>query len=70
MYKRQAKDKVPVQTYESFEHDARYSDNIVENAYGDEIVNFFGVLDGTQQPRWSFEKDKAVLELIERIENA
>lgn len=69
-YDAAAKDKVPVQTYESFEHDARYSDNIVENAYGDEIVNFFGVLDGTQQPRWSFEKDKAVLELIERIENA
>ena len=64
------KDKVSVQTYESFEHDARYSDNIVENAYGDEIVNFFGVLNGTQQPRWSFERDKAVLELIERIENA
>lgn len=69
-YDAEVKEKVPVQTYESFEHDARYSDNIVENAYGDELVNFFGVLDGTQQPRWSFEKDKAVLELIERIENA
>lgn len=39
-------------TYGSFEHDARYSDNIVENAYVDEITNFFGVLAGREQPRW------------------
>lgn len=59
-----------VNTYKSFEHDPRYSDNIVENAYTDEITNFFGMLEGTQTPRWSFEKDKKVIELIERIEEA
>ena len=62
------KEKMPVSTYERFEHNARYSDNIVENAYVDEIVNFFGVLEGRETPRWSFEKDKAVIELIEKIE--
>ncbi len=67
-YDAQSKEKAPVSVYERFEHDARYSDNIVENAYVDEIVNFFGVLDGREQARWSFEKDKAVIELIERIE--
>ena len=38
--------KVPVDTYTSVEHDARYSDNIVENAYADELEEFFAVLEG------------------------
>lgn len=63
-------EKVPVNTYESFEHDSRYSDNIVENAYVDELTNFFGVLDGSQQPRYSFEKDLETIALIEKIEEA
>lgn len=61
-------EKRPVNTYDSYEHDTRYSDNIVENAYVDELSNFFGVLNGTEQPRWSFEKDLQVIDLIERIE--
>lgn len=64
------KEKLAIDTYEHFEHDARYSDNIVENAYVDELANFFGVLKGTQQPRWSFEKDRDVLALIDKIEEA
>lgn len=67
-YDAETKEKAPVSTYERFEHNARYSDNIVENAYVDEIANFFGVLEGQETPRWSFEKDKAVIELIEKIE--
>ena len=39
-------DKQPVNTYASFEHDSRYSDNIVENAYVDELTNFFGRTEG------------------------
>ena len=42
-------DKQPVDTYASFEHDSRYSDNIVENAYVDELTNFFGVLKGERK---------------------
>ena len=61
-------EKRPVNTYASFEHDSRYSDNIVENAYVDELTNFFAVLQGKQQPRWSFEKDRQVIDLIEKIE--
>ncbi len=66
----EVRDKVAVEVYTTFEHDARYSDNIVENAYVDELDNFFGVLKGTQQPRYSFEKDVETLTLIERIERA
>ena len=61
-------DKQPVNTYASFEHDSRYSDNIVENAYVDELTNFFGVLKGTETPRWSFTKDLAAIQLMDKIE--
>lgn len=61
-------EKKAVDTYASFEHDSRYSDNIVENAYVDELTNFFGVLAGREEPRWSFEKDAEVIALIEKIE--
>lgn len=64
------KEKQPVDTYASFEHDPRYSDNVVENAYVDELQNFFGVLAGAEQPRYSFEKDLETIRLIERIEEA
>ena len=63
-------EKLPVNTYESFEHDSRYSDNIVENAYVDELANFFAVLKGNEQPRYSFEKDLETIRLIEAIEEA
>lgn len=63
-------EKLSVNTYESFEHDSRYSDNIVENAYVDELANFFAVLKGTEQPRYSFEKDLETIRLIEAIEEA
>lgn len=57
-------------TYASFEHDPRYSDNIVENAYVDELTNFLGVLRGTEQPRYSFEKDLEAIRLMDAIEEA
>lgn len=59
---------VPVETYTECVQDSRYSDNIVENAYVDEILNFLEVLKGEASPRWSFEEDMAVLRLIEGIE--
>ena len=63
-------DKQFVDTYTSFEHDSRYSDNIVENAYVDELTNFFGVLQGSEAPRWNFEKDLAAIALMDKIEQA
>lgn len=61
-------EKVPVNTYTSVEHDSRYSDNIVENAYVDELANFFAMVEQGEAPRWSFEKDAQVIDLIEKIE--
>ena len=36
----------------------------------DELTNFFGVLKGNEQPKWSFEKDLKAIELMDRIEKA
>ena len=62
-------DKQFVDTYGSFEHDPRYSDNIVENAYVDELLNFFAVLRGKELPRWSFEKDLAAIDLMDAVQH-
>ncbi len=61
-------EKKSVDTYASFEHDSRYSDNIVENAYVDELANFFDMLEQGAAPKWSFAKDQKVIDLIAQIE--
>lgn len=67
-YNTETKEKVLVDTYGEFEHDPRYSDNIVENAYVDEIINFFAVVNGAGEPKWSFAQDLEVIHLMEQIE--
>ena len=59
-----------VDTYATFEHDSRYSDNIVENAYVDELANFFAALRGEERPRWSFEQDLAAIAIMDEAERA
>ncbi len=49
-YNAETGEKEFVDTYGSFEHDARYSDNIVENAYVDEITNFSACWPGGNTP--------------------
>lgn len=64
----ETKEKVFVNTYEHFEQDPRYSANIVETAYSAEIMNFFAVIEGKEEPFYSFEQDKRVLATIDEIE--
>ena len=70
LYEYRDGEKQPGDTYASFEHDSRYSDNIVENAYVDELANFFAVLRGEEAPRWSFEKDRAAIAVMDAAERA
>jgi predicted dehydrogenase len=58
----------PIQTYGQIEHNRNYSSNIIENAYADEIYTFFSVIRGEAMPRYTFEEDKKILHLIDRIE--
>jgi len=68
VYDIEAKALKPVQVYEKVEQRAGYNANIIENAYREELVNFFDVLKGTDSPRHSFEDDKRILDLIDGIE--
>ena len=70
LYEFRGGEKQVVDTYTAFEHDSRYSDNIVENAYVDELANFFAVLRGEEAPRWSFEKDRAAIAVMDAAQAA
>ena len=58
-----------IKVYENVEKDNRYSENIIENAYLDELDAFIKYLNGDDSfVRYSFEKDKYTLSIIDEIE--
>lgn len=57
-----------ISLYQSTENRIEYSAFIIEDAYKSEIENFLGVVRGEETPNYSFEKDKVILSLIDRIE--
>ncbi len=60
--------EISVNTYDFIERMIGYSSFVVENAYSSEIEDFFGVIDHKCIPKYSFEKDKYVLSIIDKIE--
>ena len=55
--------------YDNVIHDSRYTDNIIENAYADEIIDFFDCVNNQHnQERYSYENDYQVLKKIDEIE--
>ncbi len=67
-YNSQTKEKQNLKLYESATRLEGYSDNIVEEAYTDELLNFISVLNGKELPAYSYEHNLKVLNLIEEIE--
>ena len=67
-FNNETKEKEFINTYVTFEHDSRYSDNIVENAYVDEMQNFLNVVKGAETPKYSFEKDLYTISVMDKIE--
>lgn len=62
------KEEKTVNLYESTEHRDGYSPLIIENAYESELMDFFAVLDGNKQAEHTFEKDKDILSVIDKVE--
>jgi len=56
-----------VELSEKTEHIEGYSSFVVENAYKNEIKEFFDVVLNGKTPLYGFEQDKKILELINRI---
>lgn len=54
--------------YENLEHIDNYAANIAENPYLDEIKDFISYVKNGTEPKWSIQKDYAVLDLIDKIE--
>jgi predicted dehydrogenase len=61
--------ETPVDTYRDVRRDGRYADNIIENAYIDELAAFFDVAAGRPARRHSFGDDRRVIEIIDEIED-
>lgn len=57
-----------IMLYEKVDQLNQYSKFVVENAYYDEIVAFFDMITNNTEPIYDFEKDKIILDLIDRIE--
>lgn len=60
--------EIKVYSDEQVQRGNAYSRNIIENAYAAEVKNFMAAITGTEQACYSFEADKEVLQLIDRIE--
>jgi predicted dehydrogenase len=54
--------------YDKVDKLSGYSPNIIENAYYNEVACFFDAIAGKQTPRYTFEDDRAVLDLIGKLE--
>lgn len=67
-YDLEKKQRLTIETYKSVEKDKNYSDNIIENAYMDEIYTFFDMIDKNKKPRYTLQDDINTLRLIDEIE--
>ncbi len=63
----ESKKLVPVILQEETEHLEGYSSFVVENAYKNEIREFFNVVNGISPAQYGFEQDYAILKLIDTI---
>lgn len=58
-----------INTYKQVIKDERYADNIIENAYLDELYDFAKyIFDEEHTPRYSFDVDYKILKIIDQIE--
>lgn len=57
----------PVQSLEKTEHMEGYSAFVTENAYKNEVIEFFEVVANSKVPLYSFKQDIEILRLIDKI---
>lgn len=65
----QSKNMEKVNLYDNFDHDTKYAKNIIEDAYLEEIKEFFSIIKGdVNESKYSIEKDKIIIDWIDKIE--
>lgn len=66
-----SKSLIPVDCYDKIEKNKDYSENIIENAYKDELITFLDLVkNDNNQAKYTFKDDKETLKLIDTIENS
>lgn len=61
-------DKVTLYEDTTIDKNDSYSATIIENAYFEEVKEFFECLKNDYSPTYSFQQDKKVIDLINKIE--
>ncbi len=69
-YNIQEKKMESISLYDSYEHNAAYSDNIIENAYMDEVLTYLECIKNHENTKYSFKEDAYTQKIIETIEEA
>lgn len=67
-YNFQKQEMEAIRTYDKVNTLTGYNDSIIENMYEEEIACFFDCLNKKEKPKYSFEKDKLILDIVDRIE--
>lgn len=67
-YDFEKKQDVKVETYNKIDKDSNYSENIIENAYLDELKTYIDKINFINNERYTFKDDKYVLSIIDEIE--
>lgn len=68
-YNLEKKELETVDLYSTVHHNDGYNVMIIENAYEEELKDFFEVLEGTKKALYTFEDDLETLRLIDGVEN-
>jgi predicted dehydrogenase len=68
-YDFEQKKDIKINMYETVDKRSDYAATIIEDAYYSEICNFFRVIAQKEKPKYSFEKDREVLKIIDYVEN-
>ncbi len=70
VFSRKSGNMEPVQLYDSVVRDKHYDNFIIENPYIEEVKDFFSRIEkDSTSVRYSYEEDRVVLDMIDKIEN-
>ncbi|EJO5346067.1 Gfo/Idh/MocA family oxidoreductase [Clostridium botulinum] len=69
IYDFETKKDVNINLYKKIDQLTNYSSFVVENAYFTEVISFFEAVIKGNIPKYTFEKDKDILKIIDRIED-
>ena len=58
-----------ISLYNDYSHMDGYEKFVVEDAYYEEIKDFISCIEHNRQPKYTFDKDKKIIEIIDRIES-